>query len=105
MDSEGKEESGSETHLFRSDRSLARLPEFLNYTWVASKVLFASNKDDRQTSAEMHNFGNPLRERIGSEFAFQGMEKSGKGRKKKHTFSWTLSSESGESTAKQMRIT
>ena len=57
-----REENRSETHLFRSDRSLTCLPEFVNYTWVASKVLFASNKDDRQTSTEMHNFGNPLRE-------------------------------------------
>jgi hypothetical protein len=68
MESVRKEESGSETHLFRSDRSLACLPEFVNYTWVASKVLFASNKDDRQTSTEMHNFGNPLQERISKEW-------------------------------------
>jgi hypothetical protein len=82
MDSIRKEESGSETHLFRSDRSLACLPEFVNYTWVASKVLFASNKDDRQTGTEMHDFGNPLKEKICSEFAFQGMEKPGIKRKK-----------------------
>jgi hypothetical protein len=34
----------------------------------------------------MHNFGNPLRQRIGSEFAFQGMEKPGKRGKKKAYF-------------------
>jgi hypothetical protein len=64
MESVRKEERGSKTYLFRSDRSLACLPEFFNYTWVASKVLFASNKDDRQTSTEMHNLGNPLKECI-----------------------------------------
>ena len=63
------------THLFRSNRSLACLPKFVNYTWVASKVLFATNKDDRQTSTEMHNFGNPLKARISSEL---GMERKKK---------------------------
>jgi hypothetical protein len=61
VDNVRKEESGSETHLFRSDRSLACLPEFVNYTWVTSKVLLASNKDDWQTGTEMHNLGNPLK--------------------------------------------
>lgn len=72
----GRKGGWLETHLFRSDRSLACLPEFLDHTWVAPKVLLASNKDDRQTSTEMHNFGNPLKKN-GSDLHYKDWKSRG----------------------------
>jgi hypothetical protein len=46
----------------------------------------------------VENFGNPLRTRVSTLDAQHAIGKS-------PTFSWTLSSESGESTAKQIKMT
>lgn len=89
-------ESG--TYLLGGDRSLTCLPKLLNDTRVTSEILLASNENDRQTSAEVHDFGNPLQ-------VSHRMSNLQPRSSALHTFSWTLSSESGESTAKQMRMT
>ena len=48
------------THLFGGDRSLTCLSKFLDHSRIASEILLTPNKDDRQPSAEMHHFGDPL---------------------------------------------
>ena len=47
-------------HLFGGDRSLTCLSKFLDHSRIASEILLTPNKDDRQPSAEMHHFGDPL---------------------------------------------
>lgn len=35
-------------------------PELLNHTRLTPEILLATDEDNRQTSAEMHDFRNPL---------------------------------------------
>lgn len=51
---------GLNTNLFGSDGSLGGFPELLNHTGLAPQILLAADEDDGQTSAEMHDFRNPL---------------------------------------------
>jgi len=46
--------------LIRSNGSLLRFPQLLDRLTIAPKILLATNEDDRETGAEMHDFGNPL---------------------------------------------
>jgi len=46
--------------LFRGHRTLVGLPEFVDGLGVTSQVLLATNKDDRQASAKVHDLGDPL---------------------------------------------
>lgn len=48
------------TNLLGSDGSLRGFPKLLNHPWFAPKILLAADKDDRQASAEVHDFRNPL---------------------------------------------
>jgi hypothetical protein len=52
---------GGTADLLRSYGPLVCLPQFVNHFGVPSKILLASNKDDRQSTAEMHDLGDPLR--------------------------------------------
>lgn len=72
--------------------------ELLNRLLVEAKILLAADEDDGQALAEVQDLGNPL----------CLVSDDGRARRvmvNECTFSWTLSSESGESMAKQMRIT
>lgn len=46
--------------LFGGNGSLTRLPELLNHTGITPEILFATDKDDGETSAEVHYFRDPL---------------------------------------------
>lgn len=48
------------TYLLRGDRLLASLAKLFNGLGVIAQILFAANKNDRETLAEMKNLGNPL---------------------------------------------
>ena len=48
------------THLLGGDRPLVGLAELLNHSGVAPEILLAADEDDGETSAEVHDFGNPL---------------------------------------------
>jgi hypothetical protein len=64
-----------------------------------SEVVLAAYKDDGETLAEMEDFRDPLWSsfvRLGTSCLLDATML---------TFSWTLSSESGESIAKQIRMT
>jgi len=49
------------SYLFRSDWSLVGPPEFLNDSRVAPDVLFAADEEDRETTTEVVDLGNPLK--------------------------------------------
>lgn len=34
--------------------------QLLDSSGIVAEILLASDKDDRETSTEVHNFGNPL---------------------------------------------
>lgn len=90
------------THLFWCHRLLRRLVQLLNCLLVISQILLAADQDDGESLAEMEDFRDPLSNRkdyvsVPSRFPAA--------REHVRTFSCTLSSESGESTAKQMRMT
>lgn len=93
---------GVNTHLLLGNRSLRSLVKFLDGLLVVSEILLTSDKDDGKTLTEMQDLGDPLIKTIhvsmhwAREVAVQ---------KRRRTFSWTLSRESGESTAKQIRMT
>ena len=36
------------------------LAKLLNHTGITSEILLASNQNDGETGAEVHDFGNPL---------------------------------------------
>jgi len=46
--------------FFRGYGPLTCLPEFINDSWIATKILLATDENDGQASAEMHDLGNPL---------------------------------------------
>lgn len=71
--------------------------QLLNRLLVVAKILLAANEDDGQARTEVQDLGDPLF------VVSDGHEAAGGGIV--YTFSWTLSSESGESTAKQIRMT
>jgi hypothetical protein len=89
---------GTSTRLLWGNGLLRGLVELLDRLLVVTQILLAANKDDGQALAEVQDFGNPL-QKVSDKGARPNMRDSG------HTFSWTLSSESGESIAKQIRIT
>jgi hypothetical protein len=88
--------------LLRRDGLLASLPQLLDGLLVVSEILLASDEDDRQALAEVKNLGDPLSQGNKRVSIMTGTVRGGT---RLHTFSWTLSRESGESIAKQMRIT
>lgn len=108
---------GESTYLFGRDGLLGGLGEFFNGLGVVTKIHLAANKDDGKALAEVKNLGNPLDK--SQSYAFKTKPLSllvyRHGRSHFHlsnnlgaterTFSWTLSSESGESTAKQIKMT
>lgn len=67
---------------------------------IETQILLTANEDDGKALAEMKNLGDPLDRWVSNyhEVVWRCNSRS-------LTFSWTLSSESGESTAKQMRMT
>jgi hypothetical protein len=81
-----------------ADGSLVHPREVLDRLGVVAQVLFAGDEDDRQSLAKVEDLGDPLRwvSRCGWRRLQELLSR---------TFSWTLSSESGESMAKQMRMT
>ena len=48
------------SYLLGSNGFLAGLVEFLNGLLVITQVLLAADKDDRETTAEVKDFGDPL---------------------------------------------
>jgi len=46
--------------LFWGNRPLGGPAKLFDYTRIATKVLLATDEDDRKTGAEMHDLGNPL---------------------------------------------
>jgi hypothetical protein len=78
--------------------------ELFNRLLVVTQILLATDEDDGETAAEMKNFGDPLDliEHV-SVVAYLEIGKRRIGGNS--TFSWTLSRESGESTAKQIKMT
>jgi hypothetical protein len=65
---------------------------------IEAQIFLAADENDWETAAEVKDFRDPLSSICQSlAFANCGV--------KRQTFSWTLSKESGESIAKQMRMT
>lgn len=95
------------TYLFGCHRLLRRLVQLLNSLLVKSQILLATHEDDWQALAEVQHFGDPLLHAWTISFMYQMCQGSAQlGHvSRQRTFSCTLSSESGESTAKQMRMT
>lgn len=87
------------TYLLRGDGLLRGLGELLDGLGVVAQILLAANKDDGKALAEVENLGNPLQNRVSTQDAQAHAYRI------TPTFSWTLSSESGESTAKQIKMT
>jgi hypothetical protein len=50
------------TNLLRGHRTLVGLPELLDCLRVTSQVLLATNQDDGQAGAKVHDLGDPLHE-------------------------------------------
>jgi hypothetical protein len=96
----GEGEGKGKTYLLRGDRLLRGLGELLDSLGVVAQILLAADKDDGKALAEVENFGNPLRTSV-STLTLDAQHAI----RKSPTFSWTLSSESGESTAKQIKMT
>ena len=84
------------TYLLGRHWTLVRLAKLLDNTGVPSQILLATNEDDGKACTKVHDLGNPLR---------RGSVHDAGGEWQTRAFSCTLSSESGESTAKQMRMT
>ena len=49
-----------EPYLFRGYGPLTCLPELINHSWIATKILLAADENDGEAGAEMHDLGNPL---------------------------------------------
>lgn len=85
--------------------------QLLNGLLVVSQVLLAADEDDGQAGAEVQDLGNPLQKKGSvsicwpSESVTHDAIAPWARERVWFTFSWTLSNESGESTAKQMRMT
>jgi len=91
------------TYLLLGDGSLRGLVKFLNGLLIVSEILLTSNKDDGKALAEMQDLGDPLSKTIHVSMQLRHVRCAVQGGRR--TFSWTLSRESGESTAKQIRMT
>ena len=89
-------------YLFGCHRGLRGLFEVVDGFRVVSEILLATNKNNWQAIAEMEDLRDPLRRYNMLTFLFL---KGTCYRSRVRTFSWTLSRESGESTAKQIKIT
>jgi hypothetical protein len=87
------------TNLLRCNWSLVLLAEGVDGVGITTQVLLASNKHHGYLWAEMHDFSDPL---YPTTVVSLGGCSSGY---RYHTFSCTFSSESGKSTAKQIRTT
>lgn len=74
--------------------------QLLNRLLVEAQILLAANEDDRKALAEVKDLGDPLEHTV-SGCCHWPVGRLGD----QCTFSWTLSSESGESMAKQIRMT
>lgn len=94
----------AKAYLLGRDGLLAGLAELLNDPRVVTQILLAADEDDREALAEVQNFRDPL-QAAGHVSAFRLGGDWGDGIERVLTFSWTLSRESGESTAKQIRMT
>jgi hypothetical protein len=96
---EGKRAKGNgSTYLSLCDGSLRGLVQLFHSLRIVTKIGFAANKDDGKTWAEVQNLRDPLSMNLVSRCELECFVEH-------FTFSWTLSRESGESTAKQMRMT
>ena len=113
------------THLLPRHRSLARPPQLVDRLRVVPQILLAPNEQDREPAAEVQHLRDPLLLRIQRRcglavvrtvaYASGGAgtvreaagcgTRTGRARVGGGELAWTLSSESGESTAKQMRMT
>lgn len=80
------------------NRPLVHPGKILDSLAIVAEILLARHKDDWETLTEVKDLGNPLRTRVS---VASRRRAATKGR----TFSCTLSRESGESMAKQMRMT
>jgi hypothetical protein len=85
------------TYLLHCDGLLRGLVQLLNSLRVKSQILLATDEDDWESRAEMQHFGNPLPNWSVNTAEYVDVMS--------RTFSCTLSRESGESMAKQMRMT
>lgn len=83
---------GDSKTLLARDGTLVHAGKVLDGLGVVAQVLLASNENDGEAVAEVEHLRDPLRRLV-------------KHASKGPAFSWTLSSESGESIAKQMRMT
>ena len=52
--------SAGVTYLLRGNRLLGGLVKFLDGLGIVTKIHLASDKDDRETLAEVKDLGNPL---------------------------------------------
>lgn len=75
-------------------------PELFNYTGLAPEILLAADEDDGQTSAEMHDFRNPLEtedmSQRGARDMINNQKKRGEGTwnaRQKEAIAWTRSSQ------------
>lgn len=89
-------------YLFRGDGRLAGLAEFLNRLWVEAEILLAANQDLGDIRAEVMYFRAPL---LAESCQRTCGKKCAPVAKARLTFSPTLSRESGESMAKQIKMT
>lgn len=93
-------------HLLGRDGALICLAELLDDAGVAPEILLAADEDDREARAEVHDLGDPLWAKAAGQHGRARRQRvAAAAMRKTRAFSWTLSSESGESTAKQMRMT
>ena len=99
-----KRANTAETYLFGGNGLLAGLAKLFNSLGVIAQILLASDEDDGKALAEVHDLGNPLQDTHANMDDVSDAFKHN-GRNSERTFSCTLSRESGESTAKQMRMT
>jgi hypothetical protein len=90
------------SYLLGGDGLLASLVKLFNGFLVVTEIFLAADEDDGEATAEMNDFGDPL---VSTCQRFSYLESRAARRERRHTFSWTLSRESGESTAKQIRMT
>lgn len=79
--------------------------EFLDRLLIVAEVFLAANKDDGEALAKVQHFRYPLDCCIHPSASSVPCLLSSQTKWSLRTFSCTLSKESGESTAKQMRMT
>ena len=98
------------THLFLRNGALRGLGKLVNSLAVFAQILLTADEDNRKTLAEVQNLGDPLEYHFMSAHPVLLTPKCSvvlgfSIQNETPTFSWTLSSESGESTAKQIKMT